>query len=421
MNFVCLFLTLSFLAFSKPGVYPVESLDISDGVEDLRPLSHPIKRFQIVGIGESAHGSRGFLQAKLKVVKYLVEKKKVRLILLESEYLKTEVFNDYLYSCYQRKRPNKDLDEILKNLNIIYQNESTKKLLQYLCTFSYEKQEEISFHGIDIWENPWANRNVLEKLADKIKNNSFNKVFGIAKNNCFAWDVDSWQAAKTKKYWKYLLETWRLPAESHRRCLGALFNLGSVIERLDSITKDEKFLGLMALKVSNIYQQVRDLYVIDFPKALELRDSLQAGLVIDWYEKYKKTKKAVLLAHNVHISKKQSAILAKYPGSRFRWSGVQSAGESLVGHFGSQYKAIAISGYEVASSRDGAYDLLNSLDALDFHLKDFGPYLLVNPKAPWIKKKKWWLHNENDPMYMNPVEQYDMIFYIRKSIEAKPF
>ena len=47
-----------------------------------------------------------------------------------------------------------------------------------------------------------------------------------------------------------------------------------------------------------------------------------------------------------------------------------------------------------------------------------GEMLIVNPKVKWIKKNRWWLHNESEPMYFKPHKQYDAIFFIKESKAA---
>jgi erythromycin esterase-like protein len=135
--------------------------------------------------------------------------------------------------------------------------------------------------------------------------------------------------------------------------------------------------------------------------------------------KYVNKYKSILLAHNIHISKKQSIVVPNNPGNPMKWVDVRSTGENLVAHYGRAYKSIAITGYKVSSSRDGDYITVDQDDALDYVLQDYGDILIVDPKTRWIDRMgMWWLHGENDPAFFIPKTQYDAIFYLKESRSA---
>jgi erythromycin esterase-like protein len=409
---------LSSSAFSKPGVHVVKSLENFSNKE-YKHLARLIKDAKIVGIGESGHGSSGFLNARTAIVKKLIVKDNFRLILLEAAYFKTDKVNSYLNSCSKGSQTELEYIKVLKSLAGIYSNIEVKKMISWICDFNKTAEVAVQFHGIDIWEDPWTNKMLIEKAHKFFKKDKLKKLFTKASDNCFAWQIDSWEDSDTLSDWRYLLETWRLPTEEHNICLGSLSNMQTMLSGYKGEKDDDYFWAKQALKVSFVYQTYRDLFVIDFQRVLNLRDDIQAYLVTQWMNKYDNKYKAVLLAHNIHVAKKQSIVVPNNPGNPMKWVDVRSTGENLVAHYGRSYKSIAMSGYRVSSSRDGDYITLDQNDALDYVLQDHGDILIVDPSVRWIERLgKWWLHGENEPAFFIPSIQYDAIFYIKESKAA---
>ncbi len=415
----CFFLVLiSFNAFSKPGVKVVQSLE-SFSNSEYGFLSRLVKDAKIVGIGESGHGSSGFTKARTAMIKKMILIDDFRLILLEDAYFQTSNINSYFKSCHQQTHSEELFVKALKSLTGIYSNTETRELLSWICDFNKTAKEPVKFHGIDIWEEPWVNKKLIGKAHKFFKRDTFKNLFVKASANCFAWQIDSWDDGDTLPAWHYLLETWRLPTESHNICLGSLSNMQTLLNGYKGAKDEDYFYAKLALKVSYVYQTYRDLFVVNVQRVLNLRDDIQAYLVTQWMKKYNNDHKAILLAHNIHVSKKQSIIVPNNPGNPMKWVDVRSTGENLVAHYGKDYKSIAVSGYDVSSSRDGDYITLDQDDALDYVLQEYGDLLIVDPSTRWIDRGgKWWLHGENEPSYFKPGIQYDAIFYVKESKAA---
>ena len=416
--FVSLLILVSFSAFAKPGVHVVDSLENFSNKE-YKHLSRLIKDAKIVGVGESGHGSSGFLNARTAIIKKLIVNDGFRLILLESAYFKTEKVNSYLNSCSNGSQTEQDFTKVLKSLTGIYSNVEVKNMLVWICDFNKSADVAVQFHGIDIWEDPWVNKKLIEKAQKFFKKDTFKSLYTKAAENCFAWQIDTWEDGDTLPAWHYLLETWRLPSAEHNICLGSLSNMQTMLRGYQGVKDEDYFFAKLALKVSYVFQTYRDLFMIDVQRVLNLRDDIQAYLVTQWMNKYDNKYKAVLLAHNIHVSKKQSIVVPNNPGNPMKWVDVRSTGENLVAHYGRGYKSIALSGYKVSSSRDGDYITLDQEDALDYVLQDHGDILIVDPAAKWIDRLgNWWLHGENEPAFFIPSIQYDAIFYIKESKAA---
>lgn len=404
-----LFFSLS--SFASNGVYKLDSFEFNSSSKQFNSLKRKIGFPNIIGIGESAHGVEEYLKVKARLIKFYI-KNGYRLVLLEQGYIRTDTINKYLNLCHKDQESEEDFKNAFLALNKTEKSIHTLNLFRWMCEFNKNVKVPINYHGIDQWEDPWVTREVIKKGIEKTKNEDYKKYFRLAQKSCFAWDVESWDEASKLPSWDYILQTWRLDPENHRNCVGSIYNMQKVMRKFQG----EGFFHInMALKVSFTYQQYRDLYITDTQRALNMRDRLQASLVIDWYEKYNKEKKALLIEHNIHISKAQSQVIPKNPGSLFQWVGVRSTGENLIAHYGDIYKSIALTGYKISSSRDGDYSVLKDKDSLDYFLAKKGDLFFVNPKVKWLRKKKWWMHNENSPMYLIPAIQYDGIIFVKES------
>lgn len=417
----CLFVSS---AYALNGVYPLMSLEVDAPLEELAPVDKWIDGAEVVGVGESGHGSSGYLLGRLRLIRYLVEKHNFRMIALELGYKRADVINNYLNLCHQKKETITSYQAALGALDVdIYRNKEMAKTIHWLCEFNKIAKESVVFHGIDIWESPWINRDLIKKALPLVNEPDFTTAYQYAFENCFAWKANSWSEASQFPEWAYLLRTWRLDPARHIECIGGLLNMDDLIQEVGG-SSDEVFWARLAIRVENIYQQYRDLYRVDIRKALDLRDGIQAWLLLEMRKRYGQPKKTIFLAHNIHISKKQSAVVPPSPGDPEQWVDVRSAGEKLVGHLGRGYRAIALTGYNIASSRDGQYPLPTREDSLDYYLSGLNQdYLLVDTDSTWIKLLgHWWMHAENVPngSFLTPGEQYDGIIFLKKSEAANP-
>lgn len=418
------FLFVSLFCFS--AFAQVEGVHhISFENDDLAPIDQMIKGAEIVAIGESGHGSSGYLKMRLKVIKHLVQTQGFRTILLENGYYQSEEFDQYLKQCSINQNNPANLLALVRKANIIYRSQEILDTFTWMCSYNKEHSTDpVSFHGMDIWETPWTDREVINRLVSEVDDQGLKAYFETAKENCWAWKANSWAEAATFPEWADLLRTWRVNSTRHQECMGALINIKMLIDSNRSqyetaAGKDKVFWANLGVRVQQTYQVYRDLYQVDLQKVLNLRDTVQAELTLAQQSRHT-NKKTILLAHNIHVSKKQSAVVVKVPGLQ-QWNNVRSTGELLKGHLGRAYKSIALTGYQVSSSRDGDYPLPVASDSLDLQLSELGEYLLVDPRASWISQQgEMWLHSEMDVdgSLMVPKDQYDAIIFLKVSPKA---
>lgn len=420
MKTLCLSIFISSFA-ALAAIYPLTDLKLENSSK-LSPLKEMINSAKIVGIGESAHGSKNYIKARTLITKYLTQNLNFKNIILEAGYLKVKKLRDQLDRCMTEIPATQDFHKAIKELHPLEHNVEMLELFQYLCQHTYKTKQKIHFAGLDIWTLPWEERDIFKKLVEVLENEELSKAYDIAYKHCWVWKANSWKEASKQEDFKYVAQNWRINPNHHIPCLGTLENAKNLlIQNQDSyIEQSSKTIFNAALKaVRNqiVFQQYRNLYVFDRSKALNLRDAQQALYTQEFINKH--PGKTIVLAHNVHIAKNQFQVLPQYPQ---QWDNVRSLGERLVAIYGRDYFALALTGYDIANSNQ-KYPTPNREDSLDRYLSSYGELLLLSTDVSDINlHDKWWMHWEYfvNGGYLVPADQYDAIFFIKHSPAATP-
>jgi len=79
------------------GITEVNSIDATDNeFQDLMPLKAMVNQSDIIAIGEPAHTSVGFYNAKFRLIRFLIERDGVRTIAFEDSFRSVESINNYV-------------------------------------------------------------------------------------------------------------------------------------------------------------------------------------------------------------------------------------------------------------------------------------------------------------------------------------
>lgn len=397
----------------------IPNLDLRD-LRGLKALNDIVGDAHIVGLGESAHGSMNYIKAQSKIARYLIEKKGFRTVLSETGYIKAEPLKKLIKNCANSLPARQDFIVAMASIEPTDNNLERLEFYEYLCEFSHKTKEQIHFGGLDIWTYPWEERERIKGLESKAGDEIVSKLYNRALKYCWVWSVDSWEEASELAEYQYVAENWRIDPERHIPCLGALRNLNSYINKRKKELSRATSLeivnsALRAIENQILYQDYRDLYEFKRSLALTLRDAQQARHVK--HERLEAgNSKTIIIGHNVHISKNQFKVVPPEPGY---WDDVRSLGERLVARHGEGYKAIALSGLKVSSSKGIDYPIPSSEESLDLWLSQKYEYALISAKR---FDKPWWMHWESfiNGSYLIPGEQYDGIFFTKESPAATP-
>jgi hypothetical protein len=273
-----------------------------------------------------------------------------------------------------------------------------------------------------LWDTVWAIRDgIYSILLQTQKTEFFQKRFEQAKENCFYWKVSSSEEAKKSDDYKYYMEHLRLDPSKTALCLAALkwmaWDLEGLKKELVAQFGEAIYTQLaLLMDAALMREQVREAQNFEFYKAMNLRDSFQARVMIQ-FQSLQKNLKSLALLHNVHVGKAMSAMRSDVvtPSDRFPGQAFISAGEVLKGSLGQKYYSIGVGGYKLSSIRDGDYPIPSEPDSLDGLLHERCESFCLADVTHL--RKPLWMHNETAKkgMYGIPSEQFDAYYYIRES------
>lgn len=80
----------------KQNSFPIASLEPSANFADLQPLKKILNDVSVIGLGESTHGTREFVQVKHRLIRFLVTEMNFTAFVLEASNTACQPINDYI-------------------------------------------------------------------------------------------------------------------------------------------------------------------------------------------------------------------------------------------------------------------------------------------------------------------------------------
>lgn len=173
-------------ALNKKSI-PLRSTESLSDVTDLTPLGKMIGNTTVVGLGENSHGSATVYKMKLRMVKYLVEKKGFTVFALESPVAEADRIDRYV------KQGTGTREDVLRNL--VYKSWQTKEMLdiiEWIRVYNSKAKRKVSFQGFDIQNGISA----FQEVEIFIKNHNKQLV-----PDALQLRVDYDQALLTNQHW----------------------------------------------------------------------------------------------------------------------------------------------------------------------------------------------------------------------------
>jgi hypothetical protein len=129
---------------------------IHDG-RDLAALDPFIEDAKVIGLGESFHGSDGFLSLRFRIMKHLVREKGVRAITLETPWGPALTATRYVATCQGSAL------QATRSLIFGWQAKETVSFLRWLCEFNRGRPESdrVKFFGHEVMYQPWYDSRAL--------------------------------------------------------------------------------------------------------------------------------------------------------------------------------------------------------------------------------------------------------------------
>lgn len=376
-----------------------------------------LKDKKLIAIGESGHAVAEFHTQRAIISKKFIEQHGFRNVFIEMNLLAGFKIADAIDSC----RNNPDMSEVRKAFGnfdpATYRHNEFYPFYEFMCEWNkIHPKDPVYFYGIDVWSNYWDLRKYLEEKLSGLNINEVTENFLQAKDQCFLWSLNSGNDYATHIDWPYYETYQRVQPERQRNCLSALGKLKTALKTHSSrIPFIERV--FLALDAAHSRQQIRDVYGVNFPEAMNLRDAYQARAQLNILKLLKNQSGSILLSHNVHVFKKMSVVLPADSTSDFPWAKVTSAGEWLAATYGERMAVIGMGGYSLKSLRDGSYPIPHSPQSIDYKLHHQGKDTALVEGRTY--SGQWWVHNESTSgLWINPVDQFDLYFFIDKSEAA---
>jgi erythromycin esterase-like protein len=371
----------------------------------------------VIAIGESVHGSAGFLSIQARLIRYLVVNHGLRLIVWENPALRSLEFARWVASCTKAKTP--------PPIAVLYMPTAADLALwDWVCDFNLAHPgDPIGFRGMDVWDRPWEHYARIRALGLRTGIDPL-----LLKNTatfCPAAHSSSWpeieiilgQSQPDGKVF---------PEADYEKCrahLTALLNSarqsGMEKKQKNDPGSDEAF--ELAISASTLlgwlgfYHYERSDDILSWNE----RDRAQGRNLMLVMAKHDATR-AILSAHTSHVSHNRSA--ADWWGYGDLKSGVYF----FTAMTRKKVFTIALTAYS-ATGTQGDWSLPAAGNSLDKKLHDAGhtfSYFASNA-AFLSENKKWWMQNQNFPgryesgVEITPKDHFDAFIFFDQSLLDK--
>lgn len=381
--------------------------------KELAPLLDPLTQgAEVIAIGESVHGSSGFLKVQERIIRYLVEKHGLRLVIWESPVIRSLELSAWVDSCRVAKS--------FPPIDVLYQPIDTDlPFFEWVCDFNFKNANNpIVWRGMDIWDRGWEHFDRIQNSQKSIGINPslITSVFA----DCPLASLRNWtdinkvlvQVRSDKKF---------LPEDAFARCMNHLQMTQTEAKLIASLEKSKtpRFIDALdtALSASTLegwlnYYNMRSQVL---KAGWDSRDGAQ-GRNTELIMSQTGHTRAIVAAHTSHTSHNRSS--ADWWG----WGDIKSGIHFFQKNTGKKVSNLALIGYDVTGIQ-GNWLRPTAPNSLEKKLFDAGRRLTFVPSsAPFLAEHtKWWFQNENTAgAYANGVEtvladHFDAYIYLDES------
>lgn len=250
----------------------------NDNAADLITLASISNDKKLIGLGEATHGTREFFLYKARLIRYLIQNHNLKLVLIESAMSGLDEVNNYI----QNKRAG-DLNTIIKQSSLfyIYQTQEIAALMEWIKVYNQDKaqDEKVAFRGIDMQYNLYIINDILKKPG-------FVSLLGEQQKNAITDLRKLWDKGEPK-----------LSDEQKQFYLRITNEMYSLLKRKSAGDSSAIYKQDVRLLEQSILLNNRP----DIPTN-KIRDKFMAENIIWAVTRIAPDEKAVVWAHNGHIS-----------------------------------------------------------------------------------------------------------------------
>jgi len=312
------------LAWLDERVHVLEGVDAPASLEppddgDLEPLSRIVGDARVVALGEATHGTSEFFRAKHRLTRHLVERHGFRVFLIEANQLEVERINEYVHGA-----PG-EAGDVMRAMFAVWNTEEVRDLIEWMRAHNARHPERrVAFVGFDM-QDPSAPIDSLESALRTLAPELADTVRALHADFRAAWREGPYPQVSEERRAAWLAgadEAWRLVTDARPRQLEAARATG------DTVAVE------WMVQNANVVRQAAHSALT---QALPTRDSAMAANVLWTLERRFPGARAVVWAHDAHISRGEDGSYDYYGGG--------SMGGVLSRALGDGYRAIGFLTY----------------------------------------------------------------------------
>ena len=384
---------------------------------ELAALLHArVAAADVVALGESVHGSAGFLSIQARIIRYLVERHGLRLIVWENPTLRSLELSRWVESCTKARTP--------VPIDVLYMpTPSDLVLWEWVCDFNLARPgDPIAFRGMDIWDRPWEHFARIRALGVRIGIDP--SLLKSIEASCPASRASSWSEievmfARLQHDGKFLPEA---DYEQCRATLTTVLNAASQtgVEKKKQAEPGSNDAFELALSASTLLGWLGFYHYnwSDDILSWNERDRAQGRNLMLVMAQHGAAR-AILSAHTSHVSHNRS------PADWWGYGDLKSGVYFYTEITRRKVFNIAFTAYE-ATGTQGEWSLPTAGNSLDKKLRDAGHAFafFASDAAFLAEHPKWWMQNGNFPgpfesgVEFIPADHFDaFVFFARSRLD----
>lgn len=401
------------LTFIDQHHVPLRTVEPGSGTDDLAGLDATLAGASVVGLGEATHGTREFFQLKHRLLEHLVEQHGFSVFALEASRAECRAIDRYVQTGEGDPRA------ALAGIHFwTWNTEEVLALVEWMRRYNASHPRKLRFVGFDVQTSETAAAGVLAFLEQVDP--------AAPEREVVAAFTRPWNAEAFRE----------LDEAARAETLAALERLAARLERqrkaFTAATSPDAFADAHE-DVVQLQQYVR-LIGASSDATFTARDGAMADNVLHLAERYGKGTKAVLWAHNGHISRE--------------WGEVDVMGRYLAKALGPRYVAVGfafdrggfqahgIEGEQMTGVREHRVGPAKG-DDIEAALRDGGPALFAlplrelpkkGPAAQWLRAPRpmrqigaAFLQDDLSARVIEPVpDRFDVLVFVEETTRARP-
>ncbi len=404
------------------GVFSLSSIGPELSDNELAPLQRVIGDATFVALGENTHATEGYSQAKVRMMRFLIEKMGFRTITFENPRGETMVVDDYITSCRGTAA-----EAAKKGLFRVWQSFTVVDFLEWLCHYNQEHPgDKVRVYGFDV-QNPHHDGKTIREFAKK---NGFKSSATRVVSSCLCATQTSWygcvKSPEARGVWD---GTAPITQEKYNRCVSGIEAMEKYIQAHEAtLIKRTSKKEVDLLQVSLVSLRAFQNQVFnnaDGGRTYEERDFGNASVLLRLKKIEFTDSKVIVWAHDDHIAKKHE----EFGSEEYRHHyGRRMMGSILADALGSQYVTIGLIGYDIDTHWPGGYPMPRVLpteaNSAALLLHQFGrKYLLIDTRSPIFMPGLRYILTYDPGVSLNPetvpADQFDALLFLDVNPAAK--